>query len=165
MGIKFNAMACAFALTVLAAQPAQSQQPSVATAADPQGLFNLLDLAGHEPELGKDDLGDPKIELKLSGYTTTIFFYGCDEETHTGCSSLQLQAGFDRKKPWSGTEALKLAQTFRFASVWLDKDGDPWVQWDIVTGDGIPAKVFLQSINMFGDTIEDASEKVFEGED
>lgn len=162
--IKLAALAGALALSTPAAASAQTQQPSVATAADPSGLVNLLDLAGYQPKLGKDDLGDPKIELDLSGYDATIFFYGCGEKLHTGCTSLQIQTGFDRRKPWPDAEALKLAKKYRFASVWLDDEGDPWLQWGIVTGDGIPAKVLLQSINMFRDTVDDAGDIVFDGE-
>lgn len=153
--------ALALAWPTLAAAQAQ---PPVVSAVDPAGLVNLLDLAGYQPKLGKDDLGDPKIEIDLSGYSATLFFYGCDETAHTGCTSLQIQVGFDRKKPWTDKEALALAKKYRFASVWLDDSGDPWLQWDIVTGDGIPAKVFLQSINMFRDTVDDAGDIVFAGE-
>lgn len=140
-------------------------QPTVASAGNPTGLVNLLDLAGYEPKLGTDDYGDPKIEFDLSGYNATLFFYGCDETGHTGCSSLQLRAGFDRKQPWTAKDAIDLAKKYRFASVWLDDDGDPWLQWDIITGDGIPAKVFLESISLFSDTVDDAGDIVFAGED
>ncbi len=161
---KSMVLAGALALAWPAGAAAQAET-LVASAGDPTGLVNLLDLAGYQPKLSKDDLGDPKIEIDLSGYSATLFFYVCDETVHTGCTSLQIQAGFDRKQPWTDKEALSLAKKYRFASVWLDDSGDPWLQWDIVTGEGIPAKVFLQSINMFRDTVDDAGDILFEGED
>lgn len=142
-----------------------AQDARMVSAADPQGIVDLLELTGREPQLGKDNVGDPKIDLDLAGYNATLLFYGCDADTHDKCDSLQLQAGFDRKKPWTAQEAIKVAERYRFASVQLDKEGDPWLQWDIVTGDGIPAKVFLASVEMFTDTVEDAANMVFEGED
>lgn len=135
------------------------------SAANPQGIVDLLELTGREPKLGKDELGDPKIELDLSGYSATIYFYGCDEETHQQCDSLQFQAGFNRKQPWTAQEAIKIAEKYRFAAVFLDDEGDPWLRWDVMTGDGIPAKVFLSGVELFTETVNDAAEMVFAGEE
>lgn len=154
-----------FGAAVLAATPATSataQTSGTASAGDPAGLVKLLEQAGYSPELGKDSYGDPQIEIEVAEYTTMVLFYGCDEKTHTGCDSIQLRAGFDRDKPWTAAEALAVAKKYRFASVWLDDTGDPWVQWDILTGStGIPAAVFLNAVEVFGDTLEDTAEVVF----
>lgn len=163
MIFKSEALLAAGALILATSTPTFAQS-ATASAGDPDGLVKLLQVAGYKPELARDDYGDPQIELEISGYNATLFFYGCDETAHTGCTSLQLRAGFDRKTSWTDKDALALAKKYRFASVWLDDDGDPWVQWDIVTGSGIPAKVFMDSVELFGDTVTDVADAVFADE-
>ena len=142
-------------------QAALGQNLDAISANDPQAMTKYLEITGFEPKLEQDKQGDPKITIKVNDYSATIFFYGCDEKTHQGCDSIQLQSSFNRKNPWSATEALKVAQKWRYASVWLDDEGDPVVSWDIVTGDGIPSKVFLKAINGFGDSLHEVANLVF----
>lgn len=160
--MKFRCWALASA--ILFAASAQAQSQAMVSAKNPAGLVTLLQGAGYEPKLGADSYGDPQIEIDIADYKTTILFYGCDETTHKNCDSVQLRAGFDRKAPWTAAEALAVAKKYRFASVWLDETGDPWVQWDILTGDGIPAPLFLAAVETFGDTLSDTAEMVFEDE-
>lgn len=153
------ALACA----CLSSFPATAQGGDRASARNPAGLIALLTAAGYAPTLGTDSTGDPMIDLLLAEYQATILFYDCDE-AHKNCGSLQLRVGFDRDNPWTAAEALAVSKKYRFASMWLDGDGDPWVQWDVMTGEGIPAKVFLDSVSAFSDTVEDIAEIVFEND-
>ena len=144
--------------------PIVGAQAQSVSAGHPPGIIKALQGAGYSPTLDKDSYGDPSIEFELAGYKTVMIFYGCAEDTHDGCDSVQLRVGFDREKPWTATEALEVAKTYRFVSVWLDDEGDPWVQWDLVTGKGIPSDVFLSAVENFGGTLEDAAELVFRAE-
>ena len=135
------------------AQPANAQGATV-TAQDPEGMVALLSLAGYEPELSTDEVGDPRIDLTIAGYGAAVFFYGCDEQTHAGCDSVQFQTAFDRREPWSAAEVATISSRLRFVSVWLDEEGDPFVAWDLFTGDGIPSRAFLQTVTNFGDSLE-----------
>ena len=141
--------------------PLAAQVSDTVTARDPKGLSELLELTGFKPELGKDNVGDPKIDIEIGSYYTTIYFYGCDEKTHEGCDSLQFQASFDRKDPWPAAQAVEVARKWRFGGVYLDDEGDPVVTWDVVTGDGIPSKVFLQGVRSYGDTLGEVADMVF----
>lgn len=150
------------AVLVLQAAAAQAAAPAnMVSAADPGTMAEVLEFAGYKATLATDDLGDPMISTELNNWPTTIYFYGCDDTTHQKCDALRLIAGFDRAKPWNGEEAMKISQEYRFAATYLDKDGDPWLAWDIITGDGIPSKVFLRSLREFGETLEIASKIVF----
>ena len=60
--------------------------------------------------------------------------------------------------------ALAFARKNRFASVSLDDEGDPYVTWDVITDEGIPAKVFLSSMEAFSDTVQSAYEAAFADE-
>ena len=151
--------AVALAVAIPAAASAQD-----VTAADPQGMTELLDMAGYEAELGKDNAGDPMITAEFGGRSARVFFYGCDEETKADCDAVQLSVGFDREDAWTAQEAIQLPKDFRFAAVSLDDEGDPYVTWDIVTGEGIPAKVFLRSIVLYSDMISEADRIIFAAE-
>ena len=148
------------AVSMLSAAPLAAQEATV-TASDPQGIVSALEAAGYEAKLDTDGVGDPMILTELSGMSTQIYFYGCDEVTHDGCDSLQYSAGFDRKQPWTAAGALELSTKYRFTSVRLDDEGDPYIIWDVVTGDGIPTKVFLSGVLSFSGAIENASDVVF----
>lgn len=150
----------AIASLLAGAVPANAQ-PSMVTAKNPESLVNALKIAGYEANLSTDPVGDPLIETKLEGWESYIYFYNCDEDTHDGCDSIQLYAGFDRDQPWDAAGALSLSERFRFMSVRLDETGDPFVGWDIVTGEGIPTAVFLTSVRYFTGALEDASQVVF----
>lgn len=142
--------------------PLGAAQAQSVSAGNPAGIVKALESAGYSPTLDKDSYGDPSIEFELADYKTVMMFYGCDEDTHDKCDSVQLRVGFDREKPWTAAEALEVSKTYRFVSVWLDEEGDPWVQWDIVTGTGIPSDVFLSAVESFGNTLEDTAELVFQ---
>lgn len=155
----------AASVLMLAAAPlgAQTAEPMV-TAKDPAGIVRALQAAGYEAELGTDDQNDPLITVDLSGRSSRIYFYGCDETTHDGCDSVQFSSGFDRKEPWTADKAIQLSTKYRFTSVYLDDEGDPYILWDVMTGDGIPTRVFLSSVLSFSDAIDNAYGMVFADE-
>ncbi|QYJ06294.1 YbjN domain-containing protein [Qipengyuania flava] len=148
------------ALAAIAA-PSLAQDQAMVSAEDPEGLVAALDMAGYDPELGTDAAGDPKITLDIGGRSAGLFFYGCDETTNDGCDSVQFSIGFDRAKPWTADEAIQLSTRFRYAAVSLDDEGDPFLTWDVVTGEGIPTKVFLRSVLAFTSVVEDAENIIF----
>jgi hypothetical protein len=144
--------------------PAMAQEKaSLASisAKEPRSIMGALALAGYEAKQSTDSDGDPLIELELAGMPTQILFYGCDTGTGSNCDSIRLSTGFDRKSPWNAAEALQVSTKYRFASVSLDDEGDPYIAWDIMTGDGIPTPVFLKSLRYFENTVSDTSDLVF----
>ena len=154
----------AAALASFAAPVAAQGGGGIVTASDPAGMLRVLEGAGYKGTLEKDGQDDPMIVLDLGGWSSRIYFYGCDEETHKNCDSIQFSAGFDRKEPWTGNDAIAVSSKYRFASMRLDDEGDPYIAWDVVTGDGIPTAVFLSSVLRFTQTLDDAKTMIFEGE-
>ncbi|KPP95073.1 YbjN domain-containing protein [Erythrobacter sp. HL-111] len=157
------AFAAAFLLAGAAAPlAAQEAPPRTVSAAEPGDLVLALLNAGYDPDLGKDEYGDPLIGFRRpDGYFMQLFFYDCDEETREDCGSLQLRAGFDREEAWDPAASLAIARRFRFASVWLDDEGDPWIKWDILTRGGIPETPFVDAVENFERTVEEVAAIVF----
>ncbi|MEZ5682210.1 MAG: YbjN domain-containing protein [Erythrobacter sp.] len=130
-------------------------------AADPEGIVALLEMAGYDPELETDQFGDPDISFDLDGWTTSIAFYGCDEETHKDCESLQFIGGFDTNGSFSAEQMVELSGKHRYTQLTLDEEGDVWVRWDVLTGDGISPRLFLQNVRAFSSALDNAGEAVF----
>ena len=108
-----------------------------------------------------DDYGDPLILTDYDGYEGQIVFYGCDDDRHDGCDSVQFTVGLDREQPMPIEMVNDLVANERFVSISLDEDGDPWLTWDVVTLDGIPASVFLYSVRQFASQVNAVADQVF----
>jgi hypothetical protein len=152
------------AVAAFAASLAGAAQAQTVTANNPEGLLAAMKSAGYEAELTTDQLGDPMIKTEISGWEVSVLFYGCDAETNTGCDSVQFSTGFDREKAMDPVRALEIARKWRFLAVSLDEDGDPYLRWDIFTADGIPQSVFMAAFRRYGESLDDASEIIFEDE-
>lgn len=161
--LQFKALIAALGLAAAAVtSPLAAQgKGDTLSAKEPAGIVIALLNAGYDATLETDDFDDPLIKFEGEGYKYDMLFYGCDETTHEGCDSVQLRAGFDRAKPWNADEAIKLSRENRYTAVALDDDGDPYIFWDIVTGEGIPAAVLLDSIDRFERNAELAAETIF----
>jgi len=153
-------LSAAAALAALVVSASASAQDTV-SAADPAGLARAMKFAGFDAELTTDDVGDPMIRTSFDGYTGVVLFYDCDAETHEGCASIQLHAGLDRKQPMAADMALSLARRYRFASVHLDEEGDPWINWDVLTGDGLPREIFVKALRRYAATLDNLADEVF----
>ena len=155
-------MAIALAAGAAAFPAAAQQAPTRVSAADPEGMASVLRSAGYAVKVTTDDYGDPQIETEFSGWDGAIMFYGCDEDTHTECDSIELRVGFDRAEPMT-LELLNEVSSSRYIATFLDDEGDPWVNWDIITGngEGIPASVFIQAVYEFADGVDYAADLIF----
>lgn len=154
----------ALALAAVAfAHPAAGQAPPEwVSAADPEGMARALRYAGYPAKIVTDSYGDPEIETTFSGWRGSILFYGCDEDTHEACDSIELRVGLDREQPMT-LELLNEVSRSRYIGAYLDAEGDPWINWEIITGNGqgIPAPLFMQSVNEFSISVEQAADLIF----
>lgn len=141
----------------LAAQGA----PEMVSANNPEGVAAALRYVGYPTEMGADQLGDPMITTEFAGYKGNVFFYGCDEETHTGCDTLQLMVGLDSDTPPDPAVITGFMNEQRYVPAYLDDEGGPWIHFDIVTLDGIPAPVFLKSVDGYAWSLAAAAEVVW----
>ena len=124
---------------------AQAKGDAVVEAARPDSVVAALQAAGYKAVLERDSAGDPKVTSAASGTQFTIFFYGC--ESHTACKSLQLYAGYSMKTKPAVGKMNEWNLGNRFGSAFIDKEGDPNLQWDIVTQGGLSARLFGQIVD------------------
>lgn len=135
-----------------AAAPALGQTVS---AQDPGSVAAALKGAGHEVTLGVDDTGDPVVDAVMQGYKIRVLFLDCNEGTHTDCGSVQFFSMFDAEGAgFTAEDAVLFARRYRYAAVSTNANGDPRLRWDIETGAGIPAEVFVASAARFLGTVQ-----------
>ena len=138
---------------------AQSSAPMVGAHA-PESVVSALRNAGYRAELGTDGNGDPMITSTFASMVSFIHFYGCNEGKD--CTSLMFTTGFDSEKPWKPEDALAINRNIRFASTWLDDEGDPWISWDVATGlEGIPTGAFVYGLRKYETTVAQVADQVF----
>jgi hypothetical protein len=139
---------------LLTAQPVAAASPLVG-AANPEALAGALKAAGYGATLGRDDLGDPVLDLDMHGYKARLLFLDCDPQGHDRCDSVQFLASFDAEETGlSSAQALQFARRYRYAAVTLNDSGDPTLRWDIQTGEGIPYNVFVAAAERFLGTMQ-----------
>ena len=141
------------------AMPAAAEE--VIRAADPGGVATVLRRAGYPAELTTDPYGDPLIKTSFGDYSSSVFFYGCDAAAHDKCDSIQFRVGLDRKTPMALDQLNAILKKYRFAAMWIDEEGDPWVNFDLYTGSGIPDTVFLGALNAFRGNLGSVADEVF----
>lgn len=147
-----------------AAPLAAQGNTQIVTAREPAVMAEALASVGYVAVLTTDLTGAPLIETHSAGWPWRIIFYDCDEATLTNCESVQFSAGFDRKDAWTADQAIQVSTRLRFAAVSLDEEGDPYISWDLVTGEGIPTKVFLTSVERFIEAMEATVDLAFPSE-
>ncbi|PCD76511.1 YbjN domain-containing protein [Pseudothioclava arenosa] len=138
--MKFLALALGFAL----AAPAANAQ----VMADVDVIAVFLQEFGLPTEKTVDPDGDPKIESRIEGTRFAVYFYGCDNGKE--CDSIQFSTGFDLKEPMTLEAANAWNRDKRFGKVYLDEDGDPYIEYDVNTDfDGIGSENFDDSIDLW----------------
>ena len=103
-------------------------QAQMVRASDPQSVVAAMQAGGYKAILGKDSTGDPKIESASSGAKFIINFYGCTK--NVACKTVTFYAG------WTGTntsmsQVNEWNKAKRFSRGYIDKDGDPVMEFDV----------------------------------
>src|SRR5438094_2545606 len=114
----------AAALLALAA-PATAQNVT----ADPQRLAAVMQAAGYQAELGKDNTGDPMITSAAAGSKFVVLFYNCTN--HAGCLTIQFQTAWAMKAKPTLAAINDWNHGNRFGRAYIDKEGDPGIMMDI----------------------------------
>jgi hypothetical protein len=161
-------LAAASIVGMSGAAPLSAQEKSAMTvkATDAPGLLALLEAAGYEAEFfpRKDD-DSASIELTTRGGTSSIIFSDCKDAVPDFCETLVLSTSWDRDVPISDSAIAEANRTFEYVSVWRNEDGDPVVQWAILTRDvGGPTSVFLNALQRYLDVVSEFDDVAFEGD-
>lgn len=115
---------------------------------DSEVIRQLLMDFGLQVESGTDSAGDPKLDSRIDGTRFGVYFYDCKDGGT--CQSIQFSAGFDLNNPMDMARVNKWNRERRFGKVYLDDEGDPFIELDInVDYDGVGKKNFDDSIDIW----------------
>ncbi|MGL4309030.1 MAG: YbjN domain-containing protein [Paracoccaceae bacterium] len=136
---------------LLGALPAMAEN---LTAGDPQSIVEVMQSEGYVAKLTTDDLGDPKIESRISDTTYSVYFYGC--ERGKDCASIQFSAGYDIDGNLDFEKANGWLRDNRYARVIVDDEGDPFLRMDVLMyPDGIGVATFIEYLDLWRILVED----------
>ncbi|MBD2841574.1 type III secretion system chaperone family protein [Erythrobacter rubeus] len=156
----------ALAVCAPAAIAQDSAMPMV-SAGDVQGVMNVLRSAGYDVELfeRKDDEDTTFIEIDTAIGVNQVRFTDCAPAVPDFCETLVLSAWWDRETPISDEALAAANKQNKYVSVFRASDGDPVMQWAILTRrEGIPATVFLNAVQRFSGITRDYRDVVFEND-
>ncbi len=134
----------AAALTASISSAASAQ---MVTAQRPSSLVDAMQSGGYKAALSKDSTGDPKIESASSGAKFYVNFYGCTNGKD--CKTVTFYTAWD-KDDVSMSQVNDWNKVKRFSRAYIDKDGDPALEFDIDLDDGgMSAALFIDNIEFF----------------
>lgn len=135
------------AIIALAAMFGLNAQPSQASniVADLDQVAIVMKKAGYQAELGSN-LGERFLTAELDGYKFMVLPYGCDD-TKRNCKSLQFFIAFNPESSPSLEAINAYARENRWGRVYLDKDGDPALEFDLdLEKGGMSEDLFLDNV-------------------
>ena len=134
-------------LALLAAFAAITAAPAMAknVVADIDQIAEVLQGAGYKLEKKEKD-GDKYLSVNASGYHFLLFSFGCDDGGKK-CKSVQFYAAFDPDKSPTPDAMNTYARDHRWGRVYLDKDGDPAIEFDLdLEQGGMSGELFLDNV-------------------
>jgi len=135
------------AIIALAAMLGLLAQPSRASniVADLDQVAMTMKKAGYQAELASN-LGERYLTAELDGYKFMVLPYGCDESKRN-CKSLQFFIAFNPETSPSLEAMNAYARENRWGRVYLDKDGDPALEFDLdLEKGGMSEDLFLDNV-------------------
>lgn len=161
---------CTFFAAGAVAVPARAQGApvSIIKATDPSGALSVLEQAGYDAKLNprKDKDAETAITVTTRNGSVSIQFTDCQEAVPDFCDTLVLSTSWDRTVPMADSAIAEANRKFKYVSIWRDEDGDPVMQWAILTRDtGISSSLFLNALQRYLDIVHDYDDVAFEGDE
>lgn len=164
-----HAIGLALSLSALAVgAPATAQEPpAMVKASDAAGLLKLLKQSGYKATLvpREDSEDNVSIEIGTLDLVSSVILADCEEAVPDFCETITFSTGWDRITPMSAEAVAAANRNYKYVSVWLDDDGDPVLQWSILTRDeGIAAPLFLNALQRYLEVANAFHDVVFEND-
>lgn len=137
-------------------------------ATDAPGLLKILRQAGYDAKLTERAAEDEStsIAIPTRGGDSYILFADCQDAVPDFCETLIFSTSWDRTTPISDTAIADANSRFKYVSVWRNDDGDPEMQWAILTRDiGIAPPLFLNALQRYLSIVSDFDDVAFDGDE
>jgi Putative bacterial sensory transduction regulator len=128
--------------------------------ADIPQIAALLKKDGKTVEIKKVE-GEEYIRVTGGGYGYSIFTYGCDDKAKN-CKSVQFFVGMNPKVNPTLEAMNTYARENRWGRIYLDKDGDPAMEFDVdLEQGGMSEALFLDNVAYWEAVIDKYGDFVF----
>lgn len=128
--------------------------------ADIDQIGEVMKGAGHPVEFKAAD-GDRYISSETGGYKYALIPFGCDDKGK-GCKSVQFYIAFNPDKKPTLDAMNTYAREHRWGRVYIDKDGDPAMEFDLdLEAGGMSPELFLDNVAYWEAIVEVFSKFVF----
>jgi hypothetical protein len=141
-------------LVPLLAMPARADVDG----SDPSDMVRLLREAGYVVTLGRDSVGDPKIDGRLSRTDWTLLFYNCTEGAD--CRDVQFSDGYDLPDGISFSKVNEWNRTKRFGQAFTDAENDPYVQLPVNLFGGVSDENFLDTVDWWRIVVQEFEDHI-----
>lgn len=165
LGLGFgHALIWALAAICPVSLSAQDKSEPMVKAADAPGVLKAIKQAGFKAEFkpreGDDSIAS--IEVVTRDGTVYVQFSDCEDAVPDFCETLVLSTSWDRESPIADAVIADANRNHKYVSIWKDEEGDPIMQWAILTGEsGIAAPLFLNALQRYLDVARDFDEVAF----
>lgn len=150
------------ALSLLAALAALSAGPAFAknVVADIDQIAAVMKAAGHTVEV-KTANDEKYLSAEAAGYKYALFSFGCNDKDKE-CKSVQFFIAFNPDKSPTLEAMNTYAKDNRWGRIYLDKDGDPAMEFDVdLEQGGMSEELFLDNVAYWEAIVEAFSKFVF----
>lgn len=128
--------------------------------ADVDQIASILERSGYAPEMGTNS-GERFITAQTNGYKFLVLPQGCDD-TKSNCRTVQFFIAFNPQISPSLEAMNSYARDNRWGRVYLDKDGDPALEFDLdLERGGMSEELFLDNLAYWEATVDAYAKFVF----
>lgn len=138
-----NSLRLSLAGLALFATPVLAQE--TIDAKDPAKLEAILKGFGVARIEANSNTGNPQIDGRADGKAYKLFFYGCTEKAN--CKSVQFWAYWDQEA--TVDKLNEWNRDTRYGKVYLDKDSDVVLEYDINMVNGVSDRTFEDSADIW----------------
>lgn len=131
--------------------PSGSVAQELIAASKPDSIVALLQKAGMQATLEKDDEGNPIIFSAASGANYDLYFYECKDGND--CGSVEFNACFDTPDGVKMDIINAWNYEWRFGKASLDENNDPCLNMDVEMLGGVSEQAFNTSIETWTGTL------------
>lgn len=157
-----------FLASVPAPLVAQDKPVPMVRAADAPGLLKVIEQAGYKAKFNPREVSDESASIEIATRSGPVYiqFSDCENAVPDLCETLVLSSSWDRVTPMADSVIADANRSYKYVSIWKDEDGDPIMQWAILTGSaGIAPSLFLNGLQRYLDVVRDFDEVAFDGDE
>lgn len=119
----------------------------------PEKIVSAMQELGFRSKLEVDSDGDPVIRSGVGGSDFSIQFYGCTEDNNDQCSILLFVVSYKLDEETTLEAINTWNEMSLFGRAYLDKGGDPVLDWAVNMNGGVSRENFEDAIDIWEERV------------